>query len=263
MRCFFTCRAEQLRIPALYDSLKGTYTTKQERNALHVEVPTHKGTGHAFYFSYGCIVLWGLQIEKEQEMIALAKAFEVSPLERPTVDSMAYLPGDGNKIVSGEIILDHQSPLAFFALSHAMAQSVKLDAYEQRIQKTIDLTKHIPQQLAKKGKVPLSGRDIRRKMGELFIERSSINLHFDVLDKPEFFWEYSEVEPLYFMAAQYLDIDNRVEVLNQRLGVIHELFEMLNNELNHKQSSRLEIVIIILILIEVFLLMLKDVLGWL
>ncbi len=105
----------------------------------------------------------------------------------------------------------------------------------------------------------LSRREIRRKMGELFIERNSINLHVDVLDVPEFFWEYSELEPLYAMTANYFDLETRVEVLNQRLDVIHELFEMLGNELNHQHSSRLEWTIIILIIVEVVLTLLRDV----
>ena len=84
-------------------------------------------------------------------------------------------------------------------------------------------------------------------------------LHVDVLDTPEFFWEYSELEPLYAMTANYLDLETRVEVLNQRLDVIHELFEMLGNELNHQHSSRLEWTIIGLIVMEVILTLLRDV----
>ena len=97
-------------------------------------------------------------------------------------------------------------------------------------------------------------------MGELFIERNSINLHLDVLDAPEFFWEYPEMEPLYKMMSNYLDIKSRVEVLNQRLDVVHELFEMLGNELNHQHSSRLEWTIICLIVIEVLLTVSRDLL---
>jgi len=99
-------------------------------------------------------------------------------------------------------------------------------------------------------------------MGELFIERNSINLHSDILDKPEFFWVYPEVEPVYTMIANYLDLSPRVEVLNQRLGVVHELFDMLNSELNHQQTSRLEWIIIILIFIEVGITLMKDVFRW-
>ena len=90
-------------------------------------------------------------------------------------------------------------------------------------------------------------------MGELFIERSSVNLHSDILDIPEFFWDHSEVEPLYTMIANHLDLETRLEVLNQRLDIVHDLFEMLGNELNHQHSSKLEWIIIWLIVIEVIL----------
>lgn len=90
-------------------------------------------------------------------------------------------------------------------------------------------------------------------MGALFLDRSSINLHVDVLDTPEFFWEHPELEPMYLDVANELDIQNRGQVLNQRLDVLRELFEMLGNELNHQHSSRLEWIIIWLILIEVII----------
>lgn len=96
-------------------------------------------------------------------------------------------------------------------------------------------------------------------MGALFIERSSINLRADVLDTPEFFWEYPELEPLYTMTANYLDVRSRVEILNKRLDIIHDLFEVLGTELNHLHSNRLEMTIILLIVIEVLIALLRDV----
>jgi uncharacterized Rmd1/YagE family protein len=55
------------------------------------------------------------------------------------------------------------------------------------------------------------------------------------------------------MIANHLDLETRVEVLNQRLDIVHDLFEMLGNELNHQHSSKLEWIIIWLIVIEVML----------
>ena len=68
-----------------------------------------------------------------------------------------------------------------------------------------------------------------------------------------------ELEAYYKVISNYLDLQTRVEVLNQRLGIMHELFEMLGNELNHQHSTRLELVIIWLIVIEVILILMKDV----
>jgi uncharacterized Rmd1/YagE family protein len=73
------------------------------------------------------------------------------------------------------------------------------------------------------------------------------------LDIPEYFWEHPELEPLYVSIATHLELETRVELLNRRLDVIHDLFEMLGNELNHQHSSRLEWTIILLIVIEVFI----------
>ena len=113
--------------------------------------------------------------------------------------------------------------------------------------------------LANLGRISLSRKDISRKIGELFVERNFINLQADILDIPEFFWDHPELEPFYRRTAHYLDITKRAENLNKRLGVIHDLFEMLSNELNHQHSSRLEWTIIILIVIEVIIALLKDI----
>lgn len=56
-----------------------------------------------------------------------------------------------------------------------------------------------------------------------FKERSAVNLHSDMLDTPEIFWEMDDWEPTYRRVAEYLDIPNRVRVLNQRLDIMKEL----------------------------------------
>jgi uncharacterized Rmd1/YagE family protein len=78
-----------------------------------------------------------------------------------------------------------------------------------------------------------------------------------VLDTPEFFWDHSDLEPFYTIIANELDIKTRGQILNQRLDVVRELFEMLGNELNHQHSSRLEWIIIGLIVSEVVISLLQ------
>ena len=99
------------------------------------------------------------------------------------------------KIEEDEIILQNKSTLTKLAISHGIAQSVKLTIFEEAIQKTIDHTTKLPTNLANKGKISLSRKQISQKMGELFIERNFINLHAEVLDTPEFFWDHPELEP--------------------------------------------------------------------
>lgn len=262
MDCRAYCLAASYQIRPLYDKLKEKYRATLYRDVLHIVIPVGEiSKGDIFYFPYGAMIAWGLSEEICKIFLGEGRKFENQGVEEIETDEFTYVYGEVPKIIEDEIILPNDDILTRLAISLGLAQSVKLGTFENAIRKTIDHTKQIPVDLAKYGRISLSRQEIRRKMGELFIERSSINLHVDVLDTPEFFWEYSELEPLYAMTANYLDLKTRGEILNHRLDVVHELFEMLGNELNHQHSSRLEWTIIWLIIIEVLLTLLKDVLG--
>lgn len=259
MDCCAFCTASSYRIKPLFEALRGRYKATFYRDAIHIEVPHDNITSDVFYFPYGATVYWGMPKEKAIQFLEEIKDFEHQRLDEMEIDEFTFAYGETHRLVEDEIILPNEDVFTKLAISHGLAQSVKLGTFESRIQRTINSMKHIPEDLAKKGKIPLSKGEIRRKMGELFIERTSVNLHVDVLDIPEFFWDYPELEPLYKMVAKYLEIGTRVEVLNQRLDLVHELFQMLGSELNHQHSSRLEWTIIWLIIIEVVLSLMRDV----
>lgn len=66
-------------------------------------------------------------------------------------------------------------------------------------------------------------RTIMMHIGELFILRININLQGSVLDSPELMWSEPELEPVYAAVRSYLEITQRVSLLNQRLDVIGDL----------------------------------------
>jgi len=261
MDCIAYCTSTSYQIKPLFESLRSRFKITSFKDVIHIEVPLNAGTGDVFFFSYGVMVCWNMNKEATLRYLEEVKPFEYQRYDEIETDEFTYIY-DANttpKIVEDEIVLPNQDILTKLAISHGIAQSVKLGAFEVAVQKTFNHMQYLPEDLARRGKIPLSRREIRRKMGELFLERSSITLHVNVLDTPELFWDYPELEPLYRMTAIYLDIEKRVHVLNQRLEVIHELFEVLGTELNHQHSSRLEWIIIGLIVIEVVVTLLNDV----
>jgi uncharacterized Rmd1/YagE family protein len=260
MRCTGYCTAASYDLPRLFQALQAQSPTHLYRDVVHTYTKEDRRIRNdAFYFQYGVIVFWGYSEAEEHAALEALKEFERESLAKPEIDEFVFSYGEAMKIEEDEIILHNKGTLTKLAISHGIAQSVKLTIFEETVHKTIDHSKHIPRELSLKGKIPLSRKEISRKMGQLFIERSSINVHAEMLDTPEFFWNHPELEPFYRRTAHYLDINKRVEVLNKRLDVIHELFEILSTELNHQHSSRLEMIIIGLIVIEVVLGLLRDV----
>lgn len=248
MRCVAYCVSGSYNLAKVHNFLKLLVPVFSYGEALHFNYKQ----GEVFCFNYGCVVLWNTL--KEDDLAILEKVFPFSRERLPDVefDEFIYSYGSLNKMIQDEItLLDPKDTLAKLSVSYGLAQSTKLSVYESKIEGTLQATELITNTLASKGKIPLSRRAIGRKIGELFLERNTINVRSDFLEPPEFFWEYPEYEPLYKMTASDLDIRIRAVSLNRKLDMIHDLYQILGDEMNQRQSARLEWVIIALILIEV------------
>jgi len=248
MRCVSFATAKEYDLAILARALSEQGPCTLYRDCLHLRV---EGEGarpaDLFFFGYGVVVFWNTRAATEEWVLEEIRPYEKAPLTTRGEDEFTFRIGGAPKIFQDDINLPNDDPLSRLAVSHGIAQSVKLSVFEQSIQSVIDETSYLPEDLATKGRISLSRGQIRRMMGRLFLEHASINLHTEILDIPEFFWEYPELENLYVMTAKYLDVFPRVEVLNKRLDIVHELFDILAEELRHQHSSTLEWIIIVLI----------------
>lgn len=256
MRCTAYCTAASYSFQPLLAFLKTLYAPTLYRDTIRI---TYSPESDLFFFNYGVIVAWGLTEEEELAMIEMVKKYQVDSLPQFEKDEYDFSYDLAFRLQRDEIILASRDVLTKLAVSYGAAQSVKLGLFERTINKTIANTKHLPEDLAKKGKISLSRKEISRKIGELFIDRSSVNLHSDILDEPDFFWEYPEYNPLYRELAKCLDFKTRVEVLNTRLVIVSELLAMLSDQLDTQHSVTLELTIIWLIVTEVVISLLSDI----
>ena len=263
MRCSSYCTASSYKIDKLAILLREKQLDpKFYDDVIHIERSDEEGKGHAFFFPYGCVVFWNLDLDLENEFLNLLGEFSLDKRPHIIQDECTFIYNTSTDIheEEDEILVESNDDLIILSISYGLSQSVKLTACEESINTTIQNTRHLPDELAKAGKISLSRKKLSQKLGALFAERHSINLHTDVLDTPEFFWRRPKYEPYYQMSALYLDIQTRTEILNRRLGVIHELYGILADELKHLHSSRLEMIIIFLIVIEVVVAISKDIL---
>jgi uncharacterized Rmd1/YagE family protein len=257
MRCTSFCTANQIDLNKLSSDLSATSKPNQYKDVIHQEIIKERShRGDVFYFSYGSVVMWGLEENEERTILDILKQFEKESIAKVERDDFTFTYGDTMKIDEDEIFLEGKNFSQKLAISYAIAQSLKLAVFEEGVNAMVEKTSMLPQQLATTGKIPFSRKEIFKLTGELFIERTRVNLNSIVLDVPEFFWENPELEPVYRKTAYYLDMSKRVEGMNKKLIVIHDFLEILSSELNHKHSSKLELTIIILIVIEVLIMLL-------
>lgn len=258
LRCLSFCTAASYDLKeALVLFKKKGYNGRLYRDALHLT--NQKKSGDIYLFNHGCFVMWGFRKGTEEKLFDYLKECSVNPLKRIESDQFYYHYGDHTRINPDDklrldvITLESDDPLLKLAISYGLAQSIKLESLEEIIKETIQENDGLPEEIAKKGRISLSRRALFKRMGSIFVVRKSANLNIEFLDAPEFFWRNPLLEPFYTLTKNFLDIPGRVMALNQRLDVLQELLVMLNGQIQHRHSSLLEIIVILLIASEIII----------
>ncbi|CDK29086.1 unnamed protein product [Kuraishia capsulata CBS 1993] len=220
------------------------------------EIDVRKRSSDLFIFEYGVVVMWGFSPKEEKNILVDLARFEDEKLADEDVQveelnyyvTKSYQPRIYNDFIT---LRDDSNYMLKLSISFAISQSVKISLFEELVDNTIEDTQDIPQQIAHTGKVEMTREEIMKSIGELFILRININLHGSVLDSPELMWSEPQLEPIYQATRGYLEINQRVSLLNQRLEVISDLLQILKEQLGHSNDEYLELIVILLIGAEV------------
>ncbi|KAE8290196.1 Required for meiotic nuclear division protein 1-like protein Precursor [Larimichthys crocea] len=214
-----------------------------------------------FFFREGSVVFWNVEEKTVKRVLRILEHHEIQPYEVALVhwenEEINYTVGEGNtKLERGNFILSvnmeqHEAVLEKFAFSNALCLSVKLAIWEVSLDNFVESIQSIPETLKSGKRVKLSSAEVMKKIGELFTLRHCINLRSDLLLTPDFYWDRENLEKLYDKTCQFLSINRRVNVVNEKLEHCTQLTDLMRSHLSEKHSFRLEWMIVILITIEV------------
>lgn len=257
--------AEEIKLPNLVEYLikQGLYTVGEMpqdlTNAVHVrgKYDVDKRPKDIFVFEDGSVVFWCVPEVERAAFLKVLFKFSNGPYMHSLVifqrEEMDFNYTEERTSLTGDLIqlnVEHQ-PLELYTFSNAMAQSVKLAVWEASLDRFVTSIEGVTEDLRHGRKISMTRRQVLMKTGELFSLRHLINLSSDLLDTPDFYWDRSVLEPLYLALNNHLSITRRTRVINEKLNHCLELTELLSSQLSDAHHTRLEVMIIVLIMVEV------------
>ena len=132
-----------------------------------------------------------------------------------------------------------------------LAQSVAIDHYVNDSIKLIDGIKLYSDQLEIKGRILLSFKKMRKFIGETMNIKNRIAKNLFIFETSNLAWSEENLSNLDSQLRIQLDIVNRFQGLENNLNIVKENLDFFQAIIQHKHSSKLEWIIIILILFEV------------
>jgi uncharacterized Rmd1/YagE family protein len=150
-------------------------------------------------------------------------------------------------------------------ISHALGQSAKIDYLELEVEALTWQCKPLPRELRDRGAVTISERELLQLRGEVLFFRLMLKSGSDLLDEPELFWQHPWLKPFYTVVKEAFQVSERVETLDAKLDTANEILSMISDQFNQRHGSRLEWIVIWLVMVEVVigvLELLVDVKPW-
>ncbi|KFA79070.1 hypothetical protein S40288_08156 [Stachybotrys chartarum IBT 40288] len=277
-----TCLAEAFDMPMVLDILSAHgFAIDPDRTGFDANEVLHaKGVngGDIFVFPSGTVVTWSLppdvvtrQLMRAAQQPHKENLREAEDLEFTTDTSKEASALKGDVIVLGTW-REHgegdtlDTTLAKIAFSSGLARSTKLAVLESALTSYFESTRNIPELLSRGSGVPLGRRFILRKTGELLSLRARLNHYSELTDSlPDIFWDSRSelgLEGYYDQVGRALDVNVRIRALNQKMDYAQEIATVLREMSSEQHGTRLELIIILLIAVEVIFELRRIVLEW-
>ena len=140
-----------------------------------------------------------------------------------------------------------------------VSQSVALDYYYEITNKLLMETKLQTQYLEQKGRLNISGTNLKKFIGRTLNLKSSIAENLYIFDAPPETWEDEDLNKIHNGLKKTFDLQVRFRHIQESLQIIKDNFELFKDIMQYRSSYVLEIIIILLILVEVVNLVIEKV----
>ena len=155
------------------------------------------------------------------------------------------------KISHNKIEIESAEPKILRMIMLTVSQSVALDYYSQQTTQLLEDTNHHTQLLEKKGRLAISGKNLKKYIGKTLLLKNRISQNLYIFDSPPETWEDERLDKLHIELKRNFDLTERFRGVSEGLGIVKENLELFRDILQDRNSVFLEWIIIILIAIEV------------
>lgn len=201
---------------------------------------------------YGSIVFLNCSEEKRNEVFGLFSEDvfvlkdELNDDFEIVVDPSCETSVDFNTVYIPELTVDTAHIIML-----NLAQSAALDHYVASASEIMESVRKFARELSQTGKIKQSKKKMRQFIGSTLMIKNRISDNLYIFDTSDLAWNDEELAKIDHQLSEELEILDRHHGLQHQLDTIKENLEIFNEIQQHKYSSLLEWIIILLILIEV------------
>lgn len=207
---------------------------------------------YIYIFHYGMVSFFNMSNDEINEVLEQIKPFSYNYFsEKISEEASILIQPNILQVNFQNIVLPELNAEMIRLVMLNASQSVALNRYSEITEELLIETNEHTKYLENKGKLDISGNKLKRFIGKVLNIKNKISENLYIFDSPEITWENEQLNKLNQDLKQSFDLKDRYRLIHDRIKIIKENLELFKDIMDHKESSRLEWIIIILILVEV------------
>jgi len=205
-----------------------------------------------YVFQYGVVSFFNHSVQEINEVVKQLSPTAYAWQEQELSETMrVFIEPGAQQVAFDKVVLQNFEPEAIRLIMLNTSQSVALDRYLDITDQLLEETNGYTKTLELKGKLNISGVKLKKFIGKVLNIKNQISENLYIFDSPDITWENESLNKLNIALKQTFDIKDRYRYINERTAIIKEDLELFKDIMEHRESSRLEWIIILLILVEV------------
>lgn len=213
-------------------------------------------------FNYGVIVTWGMDKSTREDWIKkLSPYFQELLNEQNTEATEIQISQKKSTVEKDSIHLKDITPESVATVSTILARSTALEYYEEQAQQGLEQFTPVMDAFEERGKSNMKERELLKMLGRAMKVQHAVVTHIPLLDKPDVTWENHDLDRFYEELSVEYELEDRYESLSEKLKLLFQNIEFIQNYLDTRHGHFLEWIIILLILFEVVLFLIESYIG--
>jgi len=213
---------------------------------------SYGGDKYQYYFNYGVIVLAGHSEEEEKVAVRAIAPYLKNPNEQWLRDDHEIAVQEGKmEFEFDRLIVDHFDDKVCRIAMFNLAQSVALDCYHQITETLLTEIRGFSRGLEQSGKLSINRKNMLKFIGRALNTQNDIADNIYIFDAPELVWDDEYLDKLHKGLMKHFDLRVRFSEVEYTLRIIEDNLSVFREISNQRESSILERIIIVLIMVEV------------
>jgi uncharacterized Rmd1/YagE family protein len=208
---------------------------------------------YLYVYPFGCLVFFNMSPSDVESVTQKLKSAVTGMLEFPTSETFDVMVGDNPRVEFEFLELKKLSADATRLVAMCLGQSAGLEYFENKADSMLTDTVELIEDLARRGRLPLSNKHLLRVIGSTASARQKILTNLAILDPPAETWKSKELEKLYRELHQNFDLEIRFRSLDRKLTLLQDNIEIIVDLASSQKNTFLEGLIVLLILLEILL----------